>query len=132
MGRLPPRPREDPHPVRGFLAAFRFALEGLLYAWREERNLRLQSAFGLLAFLLALWLGTDPVPILLANGLVLGLELMNTALEALTDLAAPTHHPLAKRAKDTAAASVLLASLFALLVGAFHLGPPLLERLGLH
>ncbi|WP_045246241.1 diacylglycerol kinase family protein [Thermus filiformis] len=131
MGGLPPRPRENPHPLKGVLASFGFALEGLRYAWREQRNLRVQGLFALLALGLAFWLRVDPVPILLASGLVLSLELVNTALEALTDLAAPTYHPLAKRAKDTAAASVLLASLFALLVGLFHLLPPLLGRLGL-
>ncbi len=131
MGGLPPRPRENPHPLRGVWASFRLAWEGLLYAWQEERNLRVQSLLALLALGLTLWLGVDPVPILLASGLVLSLELMNTALEALTDLVAPTYHPLAKRAKDTAAASVLMASLFALLVGAFHLLPPLFRRLGL-
>jgi diacylglycerol kinase (ATP) len=131
MGGLPPRPRENPHPLKGILASFGFALEGLRYAWREQRNLRVQGLLALLALGLTFWLRVDPVPILLASGLVLSLELVNTALEALTDLAAPTYHPLAKRAKDTAAASVLLASLFALLVGLFHLLPPLLRRLGL-
>ena len=69
---------------------------------------------GLLALGLGLWLGVDLVPILLVAALVLSLELVNTALEALTDLASPVYHPLAKRAKDTAAAAVFLASLFAL------------------
>lgn len=111
--------------------SFLYALEGLAYAWRVQRNFRLQAHLGLLALLMALWLGVDPVPVLLLIALVLSLELLNTALEALADLASPVYHPLAKRAKDTAAAAVLLASLLALLVGLYLFLPPLLSRLGL-
>lgn len=131
MGRLPPRPREDPHPVKGVVRSFLHAFEGLAYAWRVQRNFRLEVYLGLAALLLALWLGVDPVPVLLLVALVLSLELLNTALEALTDLASPVYHPLAKRAKDTAAAAVLLASLLALAVGLYLFLPPLLLRLGL-
>lgn len=73
----------------------------------------------------------DPLPVLLLAALVLSLELVNTALEALTDLASPVYHPLAKQAKDTAAAAVLLASLLALLVGLRLFLPPLFRHLGL-
>jgi diacylglycerol kinase (ATP) len=50
-------------------------------------------------------------------------ELMNTAIEALTDLASPEYHPLAGKAKDVAAAAVLLAAFGALAVGALVFGP---------
>ena len=132
MGRVPPRPREDPHPVKGVGRSFLYAWEGLVYAWRVQRNFRLEAYLGLLALLLALWLGVDPVPVLLLIALVLSLELLNTALEALTDLASPVYHPLAKRAKDTAAAAVFLASLLALSIGLYLFLPPLLRKLGLN
>ncbi|GGM94820.1 diacylglycerol kinase [Thermus composti] len=113
------------------MRSFGYAFEGLAYAWRVQRNFRIEVLLGLLAVGLALWLGVDPLPVLLLAGLVLSLELLNTALEALTDLITPVYHPLAKRAKDTAAAAVLLASLVALGVGAWLFLPPLLARLGL-
>ena len=50
-------------------------------------------------------------------------ELVNTAIEALTDLASPAWHPLAGKAKDVAAGAVLLAALGALVVGALVFGP---------
>ncbi len=131
MGGLPPPPREDPRPLKGLLRSFGYALEGLLYAWRVQRNFRLEVGLGLVALGLALWLGVTPWPVLLFSALVLSLELLNTALEALTDLASPAFHPLAKRAKDTAAAAVLLASLLALLTGLWLFLPPLLARFGL-
>ncbi|MCD9022979.1 diacylglycerol kinase family protein [Cohnella sp. NL03-T5] len=52
-------------------------------------------------------------------------ELFNTAIERTVDLASPDIHPLAKAAKDTAAGAVLVAALFAVVVGAIVLGPPL-------
>ena len=126
MGGVPPRPREDPRPLKGVLRSFGYAWEGLAYAWRVQRNFRVEVALGL-----GLWLGVDLVPILLVAALVLSLELVNTALEALTDLVSPVYHPLAKRAKDTAAAAVFLASLFALGLGVYLFLPALWARLGL-
>lgn len=131
MGGLPPRPREDPRPLKGVWRSLGYAWEGVLYAWRVQRNFRLEAYLALLALGLALWLEVNPVPVLLVSALVLSLELTNTALEALADLVSPVFHPLVKRAKDTAAAAVLLASFFALLVGLYLLLPPLLGRFGL-
>ena len=73
----------------------------------------------------ALLLNVSPAPILLCCALVLGLELLNSAVEALTDLVSPQPHPLAKVAKDAGAGAVLLASLISVLVGLWTLGPPL-------
>jgi len=131
LGRVPPRPREDPRPLKGVVRSFGYAWEGVVYAWRVQRNFRIEVLLGLLAVGLSFWLGVNPVPVLLLTALVLSLELVNTALEALTDLASPVYHPLAKRAKDTAAAAVLLASLLAFLTGLWLFLPPLLARLGL-
>ena len=52
-----------------------------------------------------------------AIGLVMTAELLNTAIEAAVDLASPADHPLAKRAKDVAAAAVLTASATAAATG---------------
>ena len=60
----------------------------------------------------------------------LALELVNTALEAVVDLASPGLHPLAKVAKDAAAGAVLIASAGALVVGLVLLLPPLWKALG--
>ncbi len=55
--------------------------------------------------------------IVLAIALVISLELLNTAIEAVVDLYSPAEHPLAKAAKDCAAAAVLVAALAAVVVG---------------
>jgi diacylglycerol kinase len=56
-------------------------------------------------------------------------EFLNTAIEAVVDLASPQKHPLAKVGKDVGAAAVLIAALAAVLVGLLILGPPLWARL---
>ena len=110
--------------------AFVYALRGVGRALRREPNLRIEVILGALALALAWWLGAPLVPVLLAAGLVLSAELANSAIETVVDLAEPQRHDLAGAAKDMAAGGVLIASLFALLVGLAVLGPPLLVRLG--
>jgi diacylglycerol kinase len=56
--------------------------------------------------------------LVLAIGLVLFAELLNTAIEAVVDLVSPDYHPLAKQAKDVAAAAVLVAAVTAVAAGA--------------
>lgn len=104
-----------------------FAWAGLAHAYRSQPNFRIELWTGGAAVTLALLLRASLAPILLACALVLSLELINTALEAVVDLASPQRHPLARVAKDAAAGAVLIASAGALLVGAAVLGPPLLR-----
>lgn len=67
----------------------------------------------------------DWAVLLLTIALVWTAEFINTALEAVVDLASPQHHPLAKVGKDVGAAAVLIAALTSILVGLLILGPPL-------
>ncbi|WP_135228265.1 diacylglycerol kinase [Deinococcus fonticola] len=108
-----------------------FAWAGIAHTYRTQANFRIEVAAAVIAAALALALQAPLTPIVLCCTLVLSLEVVNTALEALTDLASPGIHPLAKIAKDAAAAAVLIASLGALLVGLAVLGPPLLKLAGL-
>lgn len=66
----------------------------------------------------------------LTIGMVLVAELMNTAIEAVVDLAAPEFHPLAKRAKDVAAGAVLVSSIIAVIIGLFLFGPRIVGQEG--
>ncbi len=127
----PPKPSSDPVLLRGIRASFSYAWAGFLFAWKNQRNFRLKVYIGVLALALALWLQVSLVPVLLLIALVLGLELVNTALEAVVDLVSPNYHPLAKAAKDLAAAAVLVASAIAALIGIILFIPALVDRLGL-
>ena len=66
-----------------------------------------------------------------AVGTVWSAELMNTAVEAVVNLVSPDYHPLAGKAKDVAAAAVLLAALAALVVGLLIFGPRVWELVNL-
>jgi diacylglycerol kinase (ATP) len=112
-----------------FWAALRFAWAGVARTFGREPNFRRELALGVTAVALALWLRASLVPILIVSGLVLALELVNSAVEAAVDIASPERSELAGAAKDAAAGAVLLASAAALAVGLVHLGPPLWLRL---
>jgi diacylglycerol kinase (ATP) len=89
---------------------------------------------GAVVFAMGLWLqlplGQLAVLVLTVTA-VLVLELLNTATEAVVDLAIGRRfHPLARIAKDCAAAAVLVAALASLLIAGLLLLPPLLARLG--
>jgi diacylglycerol kinase len=114
------------------LNRFGYALRGWVEAWRCQPNIRIQAAFVVGITALGLYLGLSMerwAIIVLTYGVVIASELLNSALEALTDLVSPTYHPLARRAKDIAAGAVLLTAVAALIVGLLILGPPLLARL---
>jgi|SRR6056297_2321009 len=118
-----------PRKGRGDPIGLRFALRGLAAAWREQANLRIEAAIGAAAIAATLWLDAALAPVLLACGLVLVSELLNTVVETVVDLVSPDHHPLAARAKDVSAGAVLVAAATAVAVGLVHLGPPLADRL---
>ncbi len=99
---------------------FGHAFRGILETCRRERNFRIHLAIGAATVALGLWLGLSSAEwrwIVACSALVLVSELLNTALEALVDLASPDYHQLAKRAKDAAAAAVLLAAIAAVTIG---------------
>lgn len=106
------------HPT--FIRSFGYAIEGFRTAVATERNIKVQLLVGVLAVVAGVVLRIDAlswVLVLLCIGLVLFAELVNTSIEAIVDLATQDLHPLAKRAKDIAAASVFTLSITAAVVG---------------
>jgi diacylglycerol kinase len=82
-------------------------------------------------FVVGIWLKLplkDWAFIVIAFALVWIAEFINTALEAVVDLASEENHPLARVGKDVGAAAVLIAALTAIVIGLLVLGPPLLEK----
>ncbi|SDC72502.1 diacylglycerol kinase (ATP) [Paenibacillus sp. UNCCL117] len=100
--------------------SFRYAYEGVKYALATQRNMRFHFFAAFAALVAALLFGlpkTDVLFLLLAVTLVIVTELINTAIEKTVDLAMPDIHPLAKIAKDVAAAAVLVTAAFAVIAG---------------
>jgi diacylglycerol kinase len=114
------------------LRSFGFARAGLVYLVRTQPNFRAHLLATVAVVVTALAVGAPAVELailLLAIGIVLVAEAFNTALEAVVDLASPEIHPLARVAKDTAAAAVLLAAVVAAGAGLILLGPRVLALL---
>jgi len=110
------------------LRSFGFALEGVSYLIRTQRSAQIEVVIGLAVVVLAARLGITALEwavLVLAIALVLSLEALNTAIELAVTLASPQRHPLAKAAKDVAAAMVLIAAVAAVIVGVVVLGPRL-------
>lgn len=113
---------------RSFSRSLAYALAGVLYIWRTQGNMRIHLGAAVAVLALGRWLSlprSDFVLLLLAVGLVVAVEALNTAVESTVDLATDSPHPIARRAKDVAAAAVLWTALVAVGVGAALLGPHL-------
>ncbi|KEO78411.1 diacylglycerol kinase family protein [Paenibacillus sp. SEL1] len=108
---------------------FRYAAEGVMYALRTQVNMRIHVAVAFLVIVAGLTLHIsrlDWLFVCVAIAIVIVAELFNTAVEAAVDLISPDIHPLAKAAKDTAAGAVLLAAVFAVIIGIFVFYRPML------
>lgn len=111
-----------------------YALAGWLYMLRYQKNTRIMSVASLVIMLLALWLQVslqDWAILIVTITFVWMAEFLNAAVEAVVNLVTQEFHPMAKVAKDVAAAAVLLGAVASVLVGLLILGPPLLSRLGI-
>ncbi|MBO1349773.1 MAG: diacylglycerol kinase family protein [Hormoscilla sp. GUM202] len=120
--------------AENLLVSFKYAWQGVRYAFNTQRNFRIHLVLGTLAmsgsFIFHLKL-VEIAVIGITTGLVLVMELLNTALEAVVDLTVnKTYHELAKIAKDCAAGAVLISALVALVVAGLLLFPPLLATIG--
>ena len=110
------------------IAAFGHAFRGWGYVLKTQHNAWIHSVVATVVIVLGLWLNLPPrdwAVLVLTIAIVFMAEFINTAIEAVVDLASPVHHPLAKTGKDVGAAAVLAAALAAMLVGLLILGPPL-------
>jgi len=112
--------------------SFVHAFHGWAYVMRTQHNAWIHAVVATIVFILGLWLRLPPhdwALLILTIAMVFTAEFINTAIEAVVDLASPTHHPLAKVGKDVGAAAVLVAAMAAVLIGLLILGPPLWEKL---
>ena len=110
--------------------SFRYAFAGWWYVIRTQRNAWIHAVISLAVIALSIWLHLSREEwsvIILTIAFVWAAEFLNTALEAVVDLASPGQHELAKIGKDVGAAAVLIAAGASILVGLLILGPPLWE-----
>jgi len=112
--------------------SFSHAFSGLAYVFRTQKNTWIHALATVLATAAGFWLQisrTEWAVLAMTIAAVWTAECFNTAIEAVVDLASPQLHPLAKIAKDSAAASVLVTAIGSVMVGILLFGPPLWERI---
>lgn len=100
--------------------SFRYAFEGIFTCIRHERNMKIHCA----AAVCVIAAGTvlripvrDWITCFMLFGLIMSLEMVNTAVEAVVDMVTEEYKPLAKKAKDVAAGAVLISAIMAAVIG---------------
>lgn len=104
----------------GLIGSFGYAIKGLLYAIRHERNFRIHITFTVYVLYFSRYYGFSRLEyavLLLVTGLVMACELLNTAIERAVDIKTPVYNGLAKTAKNVAAGAVLLSGITAAVIG---------------
>lgn len=112
--------------VKKFLKSLKYAAKGFIYVYKREQNIRIQLFVGVMVVVMMMVVGVsraEAIVLLLVIFSVLILEFINTTFEALADILRPRMHHYVAIIKDIMAATVLLASLCALLIGVLIFSP---------
>ncbi len=106
--------------ANSFFRSFKYAAQGIVAAVKGELNMRIHLVAAVIVILGAALTGISTLEwgiiIVLICGMI-ALEMMNTAIERVVDLASPEMHPLAKEAKDIAAGAVLVFAVASAIIG---------------
>ena len=108
------------HTRQSLLKSFQHAFEGIIQTIKKERNIKIHLSFMCAVILCGFYFRITKIEwmiCLILFALVLSLELVNTAIEAVVDLASPDIHPLAKLSKDAAAGAVLISAIISAIIG---------------
>lgn len=111
---------KEEHSVKALIKSFQHAFCGILTSFVIGRNIKVHYIAALAAILGGLYFGISKVEfliILLISAQVICLEMVNTAVERTVDLVTSEYHIYAKIAKDIAAGAVLVAAIFATIIG---------------
>ena len=110
--------------------SFKYAFAGYVNAYNSEPNMKFHTIIGILVLIGGFILKISPIEwifLVFTIGLVIGAELLNTAIEHLVDLATQEYKRKAMLAKDTAAAYVMILSLTAVVIGSIIFIPKIIE-----
>ena len=113
--------------------SFKAAFEGIASTYKKEQNIKIHTIIAILVIIAGLVFKIDYIEwlvCLVLIGFMLLAEFFNTAIEYVVDLASPDIHPLAKAAKDTASAGVLMMALIAAVTGLVIFIPKLIDFIG--
>ena len=106
--------------IKRLIKSFKYAFKGFVKVYKEEQNLRIQSVIALCSIILGAFLGIDRLEWMALFFVILAVllaEIMNSAVERITDVLKPRIDKYVKEIKDIMAAAVMLASISAIIVG---------------
>lgn len=118
---------------RTFKGSVKNCLDGIGYVTKSEKNFKREIALGIIALILSYILKIDKIEFIIVLTmicLVLTAEIINTAVERTVDLVTKEYHELARIAKDVSAGSVLVTSIFSLIIGIIIFIPKIITLLG--
>lgn len=106
--------------MKEFIKSFKYAIEGIIVAIKEERNLKIHICIMILVIICGFIFKISTMEwiiCIILFGLVISLELVNTAIENAVDLVTLEKNPKAKIAKDVAAGAVLISAIVSAIIG---------------
>ena len=112
--------KKKTYSIKRFFKSFTYATSGIISALKTEQNLLFDLIFDVLTIVIGFLLKLSAIEftiVLLAIALVISMELVNTAIEYVVDMAMPEIHPLAKISKDVAGGAVLVSAIIAFIIG---------------
>lgn len=116
--------------IKRFFHSIKYSIEGLLYAYRYEQSMWIHG----IATIFSICLGvifqiklSEWAMVFIALGVILGMELINTAIEATVDMVTLEKNPLAKVAKDCGSAATFVMTMVSIVIALFVFGPYFLE-----
>ena len=124
--------KKKTYSIKRFFKSFIYAGEGIISALKTEQNLLLDLIIGILTIIIGFLLKISTVEfaiILLTIALVISMELINTSIEYVVDMAMPEIHPLAKLSKDIGSGAVLVSSTIAVIIGLIIYLPKVIDLL---
>ena len=113
--------------------SFKAAFDGIYSTYKKEQNIKIHTIISLIVIVGGIVFKINYIEwlvCLVLIGFVLMAEFFNTAIEYVVDLASPEIHPLAKAAKDTASAGVLMMAIISAIIGLVIFLPKLIEFVG--
>jgi diacylglycerol kinase (ATP) len=115
--------------IKKRIQSFGFAIKGLKTLFQTQANARIHALAIVVVTVLGFYFNLESSEwrsVVLAFAMVISTEAMNTAVEFVVDLVSPDYHPLAGKAKDVAAAAVLMAAIGAVVIGLLIFLPKIL------
>jgi len=115
--------------IKRLFKSFRYAVKGIIKVFQEEQNLKIQISAGSIVVILATVCGVsraDWLILIITISIVILMEILNSAVERVTDLLKPRLDIYVKEIKDIMAAAVMFASLAAVIIGTIIFWPYLL------